>query len=473
MGTGETRFLGITVLSDFILSEGINRVLDNLTAAGVTAVALNPTVTEEAEEGQGSFQPPDDAGSSPRLFDRPLFGKKSLWVRSAPSYRPNEDYYADSPYPARRPNELTDARGSLVGEFIDAAVERGFEVYFQISGTAPSGLRDEDTPRLPDGSIPENRMAATGSLAADAVREFNRAYIRDLLATYPRISGFRPDWPEYPCYKLCETFQDFGPHVDRWARRHGFPFDEIRREVGEFYRYLHGRLKNADLEEWAGPERGTYASSRLMRSFPGIGAWLRLKAALSVDLLTHWREAITDAGGADKTLSANAFMVPFSLFTGFDFAGASGVCRAVSPKLYTMHWSLIVEFWGRELLDSNPGLDERLLVRSLENLFDLTDTAGAAGLSDYGYPEPHEPHPIANTPQIRKIRQVQTEVSGRCLVTPLVHGYGPDDDFCRRFQIVADSTADGVWVNRYGYLSDRKLEAIGRIWRDTKKIDDG
>ena len=68
-------FFGITVLADFILNEGVDSVLDNLTErAGVTAVALNATVTAESEEGKGSFQPPSDAGSSPRLFDRPLWG---------------------------------------------------------------------------------------------------------------------------------------------------------------------------------------------------------------------------------------------------------------------------------------------------------------------------------------------------------------------------------------------------------------
>ena len=43
------RFLGITVLADFILNEGVDGVLDNLiNRAGVTAVALNPTVTAPA-----------------------------------------------------------------------------------------------------------------------------------------------------------------------------------------------------------------------------------------------------------------------------------------------------------------------------------------------------------------------------------------------------------------------------------------
>ena len=48
-----------------------------------------------------------------------------------------------------------------------------------------------------------------------------------------------------------------------------------------------------------------------------------------------------------------------------------------------------------------------------------------------------------------------------------MHGYGPQEDFVRRFKLVAESDADGVWINRYGYLSDEKLSAVGEIWRQT------
>lgn len=127
-----SRYVGITVLGDFILSEGVDPVLENVTAVGATAVALNPTVTAEAAEGEGSFQPPDDAGSSPRLFDRPLFGKRSLWVQSEISYRPEESCYDGSSYRPRVAGGLTDAHGSLIGEFIDAARGRGLDVFLQV-----------------------------------------------------------------------------------------------------------------------------------------------------------------------------------------------------------------------------------------------------------------------------------------------------------------------------------------------------
>lgn len=450
--------LGITVLGDFILSEGVEPIIQNLLRIGTTAVAVNPTVTAPADENTGSFQPPIDAGSSPRVFDRPLWGKHSLWVRGGVSYQPREEFYKDSAYSPRKTNELTQQYGHLIGQFIDRAVESGLKVYFQVGAVQPSGLRDEDRPRLPDGTISENRMADTASLASEAVRSYNRAYIRDLLEEYPTITGFRPDWPEYPCYTLGEVFQDFGKHVAKWAASHDFDFESIRSEAEKFWNLLHGQssfrcLSTSDFE------RNWTVSGKLPK---WVSEWRRLKAALSTDCLQHWRDAMNNAGGKDKELSANAFMPTYSTITGFDFPNAAKICDAVSPKLYTMHWSLMVKFWAEPILSANPQLSEESVVRSIVRIMEIDDDGTGGGcVSDYGYPAPDEPHPIASGPQSRKLRDVAGEVAGECAVTPLVHGYGPLDDFRRRLQLVTDcDSISGLWINRYGYLSDEKLDAI-------------
>ena len=44
------RQLGMTVLGDFVVSEGPQRVVENLARAGVTAISCNPTVTAAASE---------------------------------------------------------------------------------------------------------------------------------------------------------------------------------------------------------------------------------------------------------------------------------------------------------------------------------------------------------------------------------------------------------------------------------------
>lgn len=450
-------FLGVTVLGDFILSEGVAPIIENLQRIGAAAVAVNPTVTAPAEEGQGSFQPPIDAGSSPRVFDRPLWGRHSLWVRSGVSYQPNPDFYTASAYRPRQPNDLTAQHGGIIQEFIDQAVAAGLKVYFQVGAVQPTGLRDEDRPRLPDGRIPENRMADTASLASEAVRSYNAAYVRDLVAAYPQIAGFRPDWPEYPCYTLGEVFQDFGDHVRRWAMERGFDFEAIRADVAEFHDLLLGRhperqLTDEDFERVGKDSRDLAA---------GLSEWLLLKAALSVDVLQHWRDIIDDAGGDRYELSANAFMPEYSHVTGFSFPGAAEICDAVSPKLYTMHWSLMVKFWAEPILAANPQLSEEAVVGCLVRLMDLSDTDEPATVADYGYPAPDEPHPIPDGPQQRKLDDVAAQVGDSCAVTALVHGYGPLEDFSRRLRLVAACPAiSGLWINRYGYLSDAKLDAI-------------
>lgn len=452
-------FLGITVLGDYILSEGPDPIIENLLRIGATAVACNPTVTAPGDEATGSFQPPIDAGSSPRVFDRPLFGKHSLWVRGGVSYHPRQELYADSAYEARKPNDLTDKHGAVIGEFIRKAVDVGLKVYFQVGAVQPSGLRDEDKPRLPDRTIPHNRMANTGSLASEAVRSFNRAYVKDLLTEYPEVHGFRPDWPEYPCYTLGEVFQDFGEHVAAWAPKNGFDFEPIRAEVSEFYDLLlsrrpNCRLTNADFERTFSRESAS----------EGIREWLRLKSALSVDILKHWRDIIAEASGGKGVLSANAFMTPYTVATGFDFAVAAAVCEAVSPKFYTMHWSLMVKFWADPILEANPQLDESTVVDCLVRMMDIGDGETGKTVADYGYPAPDEPHPIPDEPQLRKLEQVAREVGDTAKIIPLVHGYGPLDDFRRRLRLVGQhKSVAGVWINRYGYLSDDKLEAIRQV----------
>jgi hypothetical protein len=465
------RFLGITVMSPYYQTEGVDHVISNLVnRAGATAVATNTSVAAPAPDGEGSFQPPDDAGASVRLFDRPLWGKPALWMQSAPGHQPNKKFFADSLYQPRQGDSLTKREGPIIGRFISKAKSAGLKVYIQTGAAQPPGLRTEDTPRLPDGRLPEDRMANTGSLASLDIRNYNRAWVRDIFATYPDIDGIRPDWPEYPCYKLDEAFQDFSPHVAQWATEHGFDFGRMQRDVAAFYRYLHGSLTNADLTDFATPDRGKFTLLSLMQSYPGVAEWLRCKAALSTDLLADWRTAITTYGGAEKELSANAFMAPFSLITGLDFAAAAQYCASIAPKLYTMHWSLMVKFWGDVLMAANPGLDETLLVRTIVHLLDLDDGSHnqakvGSTIADYGYPEPDEPHPIPTEAQVRKLNQVMAVTRGRTKIYALVHGYGPLDDFRRRLQLVADSPVDGAWINRYGYLSDDKLDSIGEIWR--------
>jgi hypothetical protein len=189
---------------------------------------------------------------------------------------------------------------------------------------------------------------------------------------------------------------------------------------------------------------------------------MRFKAALVGELLAGFRRALTQAGGAAKELMPNAFPPPFSWASGLDFALAGKHTSGISVKLYTMHWPMMLRFYGDALRQSNPSVSERLLVRTLSRLFDITDDGGSERLAEWRYPEPEEAHPVGLEAQARKIRQARV-AAGDTPIYALAHGYGPVTDFRNRLRAAWAASNRRVWINRYGYLSDEKLAAARQI----------
>jgi len=468
----ERRFLGVTVMPEYVQTEGIDKVLDNLAALGATAVATSPYVMEPADEKTGSREPPDDAGAGKvRLLERPLWGKRELFVRTAPSFVPEAKLYQGLRYQPAPATELTRKHGLLVRDFLRAAQAKHLKVYLQVQAAIPPGYRvqfggplEADRPRLPDGQGPPRRLANNGSLASPAIRDYTHALIRDLLRVYPDIDGLRVDWPEYPPYFLDDVFLDFGEPAQAAAKRLSFDFERMQRQASELYKLLHGGLTDAHLAYWTESDGGPYRLLRGLADRPGLGDWLRFKAELVEELLAGFRKVLTEAGGKDKELMPNAFPPPFSLASGFDFARAARHCTAVSVKLYSMHWAMILRFYGDAIRQANPKLSEKVLVRALVRLLDIADDDGLPRLEDYGYPEPAVPHPVGDKAQARKIAQAQADAD-TMRVYALAHGYGPADDFRKRLNVAWQASRRGVWINRYGYLSDAKMKIVADVCR--------
>jgi hypothetical protein len=50
-------------------------------------------------------------------------------------------------------------------------------------------------------------------------------------------------------------------------------------------------------------------------------------------------------------------------------------------------------------------------------------------------------------------------------VYAFAHGYGPAEDVAPRMAVAWQASDGRMWVNRYGYLSDVKLDALGALPR--------
>jgi hypothetical protein len=467
------RLVGITVLPEFLQVEGVDAVLDNLMMkAGANAVTTSPYVMEVADERTGVREPPDDAGAGAvRLLDRPLWGKRELFVRTAPSFTPQLQFYRGLRYQPAEATELTHRDGHIVHDLIRAAQARHLKVYLQIQAAIPPGYRvqfggptDDDRPRLPDGRLPPKRLAKNGSLASRHIIDYTHALIHDLCRAYPDIDGIRFDWPEYPPYLLDDVFLDFSEPAKQAAGRLGFDFDRMQRDSLSLYRKLHGGLTNGDLAVCLDDDGGRYALVRWMTKYAGMLELTRCKAALATSLLAGFRRAMNEAGAERMELIAHAFPPPWNLASGIDFASSHGLVSGYCVKLYTMHWAMMLRFYADQLLAANRDLSDLLLGEVLVRLLDIADDRGLAKATDYHYSEPNEPHPAGSKAMQRKIRQARLE-AGSAPVYALVHGYGPADDFRRRLAAAWEASPEGTWVNRYGYLSDEKLQMIGETTR--------
>jgi hypothetical protein len=455
-----TRSVGITVLPEFFQNEGVEAVLDNIIhRAGATAIATSPYVMAPVPEGQGSREPPIDAGAGKvRLLDRSLWGRRELWVRTAPSFAPERSLYAGLRYAPATPDALSEAEGGVVTAAIQAARERGLEVHLQVQAAIPPGYRVqfggpeiEDRPLLPDGSAPAVRVDNNGSIASPHILAYTQALIRNLIGAYPDIDVLRLDWPEYPPYSLDALFFDFSPHAVAAMDRLGFDPERIRRDVDA----LRGVVLVGEIRF------DGYGAVRFLQRHPGVLDWVRVKAAIVTRFIGACAETLREGSGGRIGLMPQAFPPPWTLASGFDYRAVAALgVTGIGVKLYTMHWPMILRAYADPILHLQPELDAGRLAGELSALLDLGDEPRPIAFEDVRYPEPDEPHPAGREAQIRKIRWAQAE-AGVTPVHAFAHGYGPLEDVRTRVAL-AFAAADGrLWVNRYGYLSDAKLDAIG------------
>ena len=454
------RRLGVTVMPEYIQSEGVEAVLDVLQhRLGATVVTTSPYVARPCAPGEpGAFrEPPSDAGSGAvRLLDRPLWGRVELHMRTAPSFVPDAALYPDEGYRPPAADALTEERGPVVARFLAAAKGRGMTTYLQVMAAIPPCYRVQlgrvlpgDQPMMPDGRAVPPRVDANASLAAGAVRRHLRALIRDLCARYPDCDGLRFDWPEYPPYHFLSLLADYNPQVAPFAAEIGIDLDGLARAM---------RSMAAEIRSW--PEAPEIAALddaeeavRALRSrSAALDDHLRLRRHLTASYAVHLCTCVEEASGGAKRVFLQGFPPPWGLLSGFDPKAVSDHAHEVGIKFYTMHWPMIAENHARfaaEALgvsrDAAAGVASRWYLGERRPFDRLR------------YPRPDEPHRVPDR-LIQERYQSAAAAIGPGLVG-VAHAYGPDGDVARRLEALR-GVARNVEINRYAYLSDEKIDLL-------------
>ncbi len=445
-------------------------MLDNLQEAGVGAVSTTTYVAEPTEPGPDARrEPPEDGGRGlARVIDRPLWGKQEQFLHTGPAFEHDRSLYSASTlYEPPKPNDLTAKQGHVVADFISEAKRRGLKTYIQLSpsGRPPQreGLTREqlnsEIPHLPDGSAPGERMVHFPPLASPELQAYNAAMVKDVFEAYPDLDGLLLDRMEQSVYSFDDAFVDFGPHAERFANENGFDFEAMRQAAQQSIDGLSS-LSNSDLSTIKTNGDIPYALAAALRDLPGLAALLNFRSAIASDYLGTLRAA-ADSVRPGVQLVPITFPPPISLLTGVNFSSYAASADAVMIKFFTMHWPLIVTYWTESITNANPSLDSGLVARAISVMFDMEDEP-SSDLNDYFFPAPEDPHRAGTEAQARKITQATAE-AGTMPILPSVHAYGPLDDVERRWRVGWETGNSGMWVNRYGYLSQEKLDLLKRV----------
>lgn len=463
------RSLNISVMPEYPQSEGGERVLDNLSErTAATAVTTSPYVMEPSTAPDAGREPPADAkAGAVRLLDRQLWGKRELTVRAAPSFVPDKSLYTGLRYQPSEPDPLTRREGAQIAAFIDAARTRGMDAYMQVQSAIPPGYRvqfggavADDRPLLPNGSAHEGRVDKNASLASPHIIAYGCALLRDVIQAYPNLSGLRVDWPEYPPYAFDSLFFDFSGHAETAANRLGYDFARMRMDTQRLINYLLGEMADPAILAFVGSGRA--ALRDLLGRFPGVIDLCAFKADLIAEMLSAYSKTVDQASAGTMDFVVQGFPPPWSQASGFDVGKIAPHVSGIGVKLYTMHWPMMVRGYAQRILAANGNVSEAVLLRGLFAILDVLDDAPPLQLGDVNYPEPDAAHLAGLRAQERKIMQTRA-LAGDIPVYAFSHAYGPLDDFRARMDVAWQASGQRMVVNRYGYLSDEKLDVLGQV----------
>jgi hypothetical protein len=348
---------------------------------------------------------------------------------------------------------------------IAEANKRGMHTHILIHPFIPPNVRAEDQPVYVDGSIPQTPQVALSACPNNpAARAYGLALVEDTIQQYLDVDGLFTDWAEYGAYRLEDHFVCFCIYCEQKAQNQGFDWVAIVRDVTATWNWLHS-LTPKELERSRRTLRNPSEILELLTHYPGLLEFLRFKAQSVVGFYRRVRRLLDELGRKDVNLSARGWSPPWNRSSGMDYRVLAEVCGAVTPKLFTFDYSALPRWYGQKLLAWNPHLSETEVLDALVEWMNLPDDFERRSFANYHIPAPAEVHPAKLETYRVRLDEVVDQVSGRASCYPFAHAYLPESQWKRMVALIRDSRVDGMWVQMYGYLSDRKLEILREMWR--------
>ncbi|MFO8037579.1 MAG: hypothetical protein R6U57_13230 [Anaerolineales bacterium] len=459
------KFLGILVTPDDVQNEGLEPVFDNIAKTGAKAISFAPWISHPAGKGRGSRLPDLHIDGYKRRLDRPLFGKREVYLESFLSYTPDEGLYSGGIYSPPTPAPPSDLDKDIPHQMIDAAHKNGMAVHVEVVPFLPPNVKPKDRPHLINNiqlHIP--KVADRACLNSPDAQYYGLALIEDTLNQYPEVDGVVLDWAEFSAYLLTDHFSCFCEHCEAKALNAALDWLQIKQDVRALWDWLHSLTPDRLLQSIRVVENVGLAVEWLMR-YPGWLDFFKLKAQSVEDFYKKVRSKLDLIGKSNVEITARGWPTPFNLTSGMDYRALSEVCDVLAPKIFTFDHTAMPRWHGQQLMEWNADLPESLVLKAVVSWLNLPDKLVDRKLTDYQMPAPNEFHPIKDESYGYRIDEIANQVAGKAQCCPYVHAYRNEEQWREIISILLEGEADGMWVQMYGYLSDQKIQILSQEWK--------
>jgi hypothetical protein len=469
---------GIAITTPELASEGTDAVLDAIAGTGANAITTTTSIANPTSVNTGLREPPLDVAGEHRLLDRPIWGGRSTWIERYVAHPPDPNLWRDLPW-SPPPLAPEHARVDLAREAIDAARARALRVYAHFAPYAlPGGpdhrdgmptndeLRLQFRPTRFIGGVHADGISYTGCLNNPVVRHYGRVRLIELLRHYGDIDGIALDWVEFPTYFLDKLFTCFCEHCRERAGALGYDWDMITGSVRVHWDSLH-TLTQDQLESLVRSGDWGELVPDPDAMLAGFAHWLEFKAASVADAIHDLRQVMRHNGAGAMLVATGEFALPWGRMSGAAYAAVGGV-DSQRVKLNSSHWLMMVNWWAETLLRWNRGsaLTPDIAARAVLSLFGIELEQAPEELRPdlFGMPYPEQSHNLTAASYTHRLENAIMRRPDQAPLMPALHAYRQASDLARLLEALRPFSEHGLWIQRYGYLSDEKLEILRQEW---------
>lgn len=432
-------------------SEGIDKVFNQLAKINIKEITIEPMFFFETGNKNDLRLPPLDMDGSNRKLARPIFGSSDVkYGKKYFCFKPDEKLFANTSY---RP-ECMEMDEDFCLKVITRAKELGFKVNIFIPTKPKNGYLPSDLPLDINGNQIVPKISKEACRNSSNVLNYFIGLSKAIIDRYSP-DGIMIDWIEYTNYFFSDNFICFCPNCINEMISLGYNPKVLKDAVLQCYEWVKNLERIPDISNFDSYEIWNMISPNIVKLFEFKQKTIKRKIQVIREEIPN-HVSLLFTGFAPPMNSSTGLLPEFSNFENKVF---------IQPKMYRFHWGMMVSWYAKELYELNSNIPIEDWVMFSKKLLEVSDDSN--DINKFTMPSPDNEGPLNQIDEKNKMKKsfdnfsnIEKEASVR------LHGYATLEEFAKRIQWASMYKIKEISVQRYGYLTDEKLDLFKGILND-------